>query len=260
MEPLLCERREEGAVAVVTLNRPEVLNAFNTATAEALRDVFQQLRDDDALRAVVITGAGDRAFCAGADLKERDGMTDEAWMRQHRIFQDAFRAVRECPVPTIAAVDGYALGGGCELALTCDLIVASERAVFGLPEVSRGIMPGLGATQYLPRLVGRSRAKELMFTGRRWSAQEAFDWGMVCRLTPPGDALAEALSLAQTIAQQAPIAVRQVKRAVDLGADLELHTALELALEAYAVLIPTEDRREGVRAFAEKRPPRFRNR
>lgn len=260
MEPVLCERRSEGAVAVVTLNRPEVMNALNTAMAEALRDIFYRLRGDEDLRAVVVTGAGEKAFCAGADLKERDGMSDAEWMRQHRIFQDAVRAVRECPVPTIAAVDGYALGGGCEIALTCDLIVASDRAIFGLPEVSRGIMPGLGATQYLPRLIGRSRAKELMFTGRRWSAQEAYDWGMVCRLTPAGDALGQAIGLAEAIAQQAPIAVRQVKRAVDLGVDVDLHTGLELALEAYAVLIPTEDRREGVRAFVEKRPPRFRNR
>lgn len=260
METLLLERSPDGTVAVVILNRPEVLNAVNTRMGEELVATLRELGEAEDLRAVVLSAAGTRAFCCGADLKERDGMTDAQWFRQHRIFQEVTRLLREFPSPTIAAVEGFAMGGGCEIALSCDLIVATTAATFALPEVTRGIIPGIGGTQLLPRLVGRARAKELLYTGRRWTAQDAAQWGMVLELAAPGAARARAEALAGTIAKNAPIAVRQAKRAVDLGADIELQTALGVGLQAYAVVIPSEDRREGVRAFQEKRTPQFRNR
>jgi enoyl-CoA hydratase/carnithine racemase len=260
MSDLLMKRHANGRVAEIQLNRPQSLNAFTTQMMQDLTAHLNELAQEDGLRALVLSGAGDRAFCTGADLKERDGMTDEQWFAQHGIFQEAFRHLREFKMPTIASVDGFALAGGCELALTCDFIVASERASFGFPEVTRGIIPGVGGTQLLPRLVGRARAKQLLFTGRRWSGQEAVDWGMAVELTQAGEASTVALEMAGAMAANGPVAVRQAKRAVDLGADIELHTAIALAVECYNITVTTEDRREGVRAFAEKRPPDFQGR
>ncbi len=247
-------------VAGVTINRPEVLNAFNTATGEELHQAFNALSDDDDVRAVVLHGAGGRAFSTGADLKERAGMSDAAWKAQHRVFEGAFRAVLECRSPVIAAVEGYAFAGGLELALNCDIVVAAEGASFAQPEVTRGIMPGGGGTQLLPRLIGRGRAKELIFSGRRIDATTAEHWGLVTRLVPSGQAQSEALKLAEEIAANGPIAVRQAKRAIDRGLDSPLHFGLTLELDAYAACIPTDDRHEGIRAFNERRPPRFEGR
>jgi enoyl-CoA hydratase len=250
---------EEAAprVAAVTINRPEVLNAFNTATGQELLRAFRALSDDDAVWAVVLRGAGEQAFSTGADLKERAGLSDEAWRAQHRVFEAAFRAVLECRCPVIAAVEGYAFAGGLELALNCDFIIAGEGASFAQPEVVRGIMPGGGGTQLLPRLIGRGRAKELIFSGRRIDAATADRWGLVTRVAPSGEAYAEALRLAEQIAANGPIAVRQAKRAIDRGLDLPLHFGLTLELDAYDVCVPTDDRHEGIRAFNERRPPRF---
>lgn len=253
-------RDSSGFVATVILNRPEVLNALNTAMGEELVACFRALAGDEPLRAVVLTGVGERAFCTGADLKERDGMTDEAWRRQHAIFEAAFDGVRLCPVPVIAAVEGYAMGGGCELALNADFIVASETALFALPEVTRGIFPGGGGTQLLPRAVGKPLAKELIFTGRRFSAPEAREACLVNHLVPAGQARARAEAIAGEIGQNGPVAVRQAKKAIDWGAEVDLETGLVLSLEAYNVCIPTEDRQEGIRAFNERRPPRFQGR
>jgi enoyl-CoA hydratase len=253
---------EEAAphVASVTINRPEVLNAFNTATGEELLRAFTRLSEDDRVRAVVLRGAGERAFSTGADLKERDGMTDEAWREQHRLFEAAFRAVLECRAPVIAAVEGYAFAGGLELAMNCDVIVAAEGASFAQPEVTRGIMPGGGGTQLLPRLIGRGRAKELIFSGRRIDAATAERWGLATRVVANGRAYAEALALAEEIAANGPIAVRQAKRAIDRGLDSPLHFGLTLEIDAYNVCVPTEDRLEGIRAFNERRRPRFEGR
>lgn len=250
---------EEAAlhVILVTLNRPAVLNAFNTAMAREIADAFGRLGSDDAVRAVVLRGAGERAFCTGADLKERAGLGDDAWADQHRVFEDAFRAIRECPQPTIAAVEGHALAGGLELALSCDVILAGEGATFAQPEVTRGIIPGGGGTQLLPRLIGRGRAKELIFSGRRIDAATAERWGLVTRLVERGRAVAEALALAGQIAANGPIAVRQAKRAIDAGLDAPLAAGLAIELDQYARCVPTEDRREGIAAFNERRPPRF---
>jgi enoyl-CoA hydratase len=254
---LLVERSDDGHVVTVALNRPEQMNAMNTGMGEDLITCFDALARDRDVRAIVLSGAGDRAFCAGGDLKERNEMTDEAWRAQHVVFEQAAFRVLRCPVPVIAAVEGFALAGGCELALLSDFIVASETAVFGVPETTLGIFPGIGGTQLLPRIVGAPLAKELIFTGRRMKADEAKAVGLINHLVPKGQARACALEIATTIAANGPIAVRQAKKAIAYGAETDLETAMILAIEAYNATVVTEDRLEGVRAFNEKRRPRF---
>jgi enoyl-CoA hydratase/carnithine racemase len=253
-------RSPDGFVATVELHRPEALNAMNTAMGEDLLRCFESFFWDRTLRAVVFTGAGERAFCVGGDLKEREGMTDEAWRAQHVIFEEAAFRVLRCPVPVIAAVEGFALGGGCELAVLSDFIVAGEGAVFGVPEVTRGIFPGIGGTQLLPRIVGTPMAKEMIFTGRRVDAREAKAIGLVNHLVAAGQARAKALEIATAIAGNGPVAVRQAKKAIAWGSEIDLGTAMMLAIEAYNNTVTTEDRLEGVRAFNEKRRPRFQGR
>jgi enoyl-CoA hydratase len=254
---LLVDRSPDGHVVTVTLNRPEQMNAMNTAMGEDLLACFGALAADAAARAVVFTGAGDRAFCAGGDLKERNAMTDAAWRAQHAIFEQAAMRVLRCPVPVIAAVEGFALAGGCELAILSDFIVAGETAVFGVPETTLGIFPGIGGTQLVPRILGAPLARELIFTGRRMKAEEARAAGLVNHLVPAGQARARALEIAATIARNGPVAVRQAKKAIAYGAETDLETAMVLAIEAYNATVVTEDRLEGVRAFNEKRAPRF---
>jgi enoyl-CoA hydratase/carnithine racemase len=209
------------------------------------------------VRAAVLTGAGTKAFCVGGDLKEREGMTDEAWRAQHVIFEAAAARLLHCPVPVIAAVEGFAMGGGCELAVLSDLVVCGETAVFAVPEVTRGIFPGIGGTQLLPRIVGAPMAKEMIFTGRRVDAREAKAIGLVNHVVPAGQARAKALEIAATIADNGPIAVRQAKKAINWGGETDLETGMILAIEAYNNTVTTDDRLEGVRAFNEKRKPRF---
>jgi enoyl-CoA hydratase len=257
---LLVERSESGHVVTVVLNRPDQMNAMNTGMGEDLLACFDGLHRDRDARAVILTGAGDRAFCAGGDLKERNEMTDETWRAQHVIFEQAAFRVLRCPVPVIAAVEGFALAGGCELAILSDFIVASETAVFGVPETTLGIFPGIGGTQILPRLLGAPLAKELIFTGRRMKADEAKAAGLVNHLVPKGQARARALDIATTIAANGPIAVRQAKKAIAYGSETDLETGMILAIEAYNATVVTEDRLEGVRAFNEKRKPRFQGR
>jgi enoyl-CoA hydratase len=257
---LLVERSADRSVVTVTLNRPEQMNAMNTALGEDLLACFDGFQRDRDARAIVFTGAGDRAFCAGGDLKERNEMTDEQWRAQHVIFeQGAFRVLR-CPMPVIAAVEGFALAGGCELALLADFIVASETAVFGLPETTLGIFPGIGGTQLLPRVIGTPLAKELIFTGRRIKVDEAKAAGLVNHVVAKGEARAKATEIATRIAANGPIAVRQAKKAIAYGAETDLDTAMILAIEAYNATVVTEDRLEGVRAFNEKRKPAFKGR
>ncbi len=253
-------RSDDGFVVTVELSRPEALNAMNTAMGQDLLHCFDQFTWDQTVRAVVFTGAGEKAFCVGGDLKEREGMTDEAWRAQHLVFEQAAARVLHCPVPVIAAVEGFAMGGGCELAVLSDMIVASESAVFAVPEVTRGIFPGIGGTQLLPRIIGAPAAKEMIFTGRRVDAREAKAFGLVNHLVPKGQARAKALELATTIADNGPIAVRQAKKAINWGSETDLETAMALAIEAYNNTVTTEDRLEGVRAFNEKRKPRFKGR
>jgi enoyl-CoA hydratase/carnithine racemase len=208
-------------VLLVTLDRPDVANALNTAMWEELRDCFSGWYVDfDDPRCIVVTGAGDKAFSAGGDLKERNGMTDAVWRRQHAIIEQAIRAVMDCPIPVIAAVNGAAYAGGCELALACDFIYASETARFAQTEVQIGIIPGAMGTQNLPRAIGLRRAKEAILTARPFTAAEGHAWGLVNRLFPLDRLLPETLATAARIAELAPVAVRQAKRAVDKSTDL----------------------------------------
>lgn len=259
-ETLRLTQEQDGQIVTVELHRPEALNAMNTAMGRDLLACFEALAWDRTIRAVILTGAGGRAFCVGGDLKEREGMSDETWRAQHVIFEAGALRILRCPVPVIAAVEGYAFGGGCELALLCDFIVAGETAVFAVPEVTRGIFPGIGGTQLLPRVLGAPLARELIYTGRRLPAAEARAAGMVNHVVSAGEALSKAREIALTIAQNGPIAVRQAKKAINYGGETDLETGMVLAIEAYNNTIPTEDRLEGVRAFNEKRPPRFQGR
>jgi enoyl-CoA hydratase len=246
---------------LVTLNRPEVANAMNTQMGLDLLSLFDTINGaPNRQRCVVITGAGARAFCAGGDLKERNGMTDQQWQDQHLIFERAIRAIIQCPVPVIAAVNGAAYAGGMEIALCADFIYAAEHARFALTEVTLGIMPGAGGTQNLPRAVGARRAKEILLTGRPFDVQQAFSWGMVNRVCKAETLLAEALETASAIASNAPISTRQVKQAVNHGLNMDLASGMMFEIEAYNRMVPTEDRREGIRAFNEKRKPVFRGR
>ena len=248
-------------VTIVRLNRPNASNALNTQMGRDLVRYFEDAALDPAShRCVILTGSGDRAFCAGGDLKERRGMTDEAWTRQHVVFERMVRALIDCPVPIIAAVNGAAYGGGCEIAACCDFIYAADTARFALTEVTLGIMPGGGGTQTLPRAVGERRAKELILTGRPFTAEQARAWGFVNEVFPLPDLLRQALATASRIASNAPIAVRQAKLSIHRGLQSSLRDGLALEIEAYNRMVPTEDRREGVLAFNEKRPPNFRGR
>jgi enoyl-CoA hydratase/carnithine racemase len=246
----------EKHILLVTLNRPEVLNAINTQMGGDLLDVWTRLTAEPGdTRCVVLTGAGDRAFCAGGDLKERDGMTQAAWQAQHELFERGFAALLELPTPVIAAVNGHAYGGGLETALACDFIYASRNARFALSEVRLGIMPGGGGTQNLPRAVGERRAKELILTARAFTAEEGLGWGLINKVSD--ELLKDALETAKAISENAPLSVRQAKKSIHYGLQMDLLTGYRFEIEAYNRLVDTEDRREGVRAFNEKRKPAF---
>jgi enoyl-CoA hydratase/carnithine racemase len=244
-------------VARITFNRPDAANALNTQMGEELLVAWMALAGRDDLRCIVLAAAG-RHFCAGADLKERNGMTDEAWAAQHRVFEAMARAQLSVPVPIVGAVNGAAMGGGCEMTLACDFAYASETARFGLPEVGLGIMPGLGGTQLLRRCAGERRAIEILTTGRHFTAQQAMDWGIVNGVTAPEALMETVLAVAGEIAAKAPLSVRALKHVVREGAAMDLAAAMELELSAYNRLFKTADRREGVASFNEKRTPAFR--
>ncbi len=248
-------------VLEVTLARPEAMNALNTQMGRDLVALFEAIALDPAdLRCIVLTGDGDKAFCAGGDLKERRGMTDEQWQRQHVVFERMVRALLDCPVPIIGAVNGAAYGGGCEIAACCDFLYAADHARFAQTEVKLGIMPGGGGTQTLPRAMGERRAKELILTGRPFTAAQAESWGLVNRVLPLAELLPEARATATTIAGNAPIATRQAKLSIHRGVQMSLRDGLAFEIEAYARMVPTQDRHEGVLAFNEKRVPRFQGR
>ena len=245
-------------VLQVTLNRPEVANAFNTQMATDLMHCFEHLAMAPGdIRCIVLTGAGERAFCAGGDLKERDGMSNAAWTAQHLIYERMIRAVIDCPLPLIAAVNGAAYGGGCELAAAVDFVYASENARFAMTETSLGIIPGAGGTQTLARALGERRAKELIMSARRFDAVEAKAWGLVNEVFSPEQLLDETLQAASRITANAPIAVRQARQAIHRGLQMSLADGLTFEIEAYNRTVPTSDRREGVKAFNEKRSPDF---
>jgi enoyl-CoA hydratase/carnithine racemase len=246
-----------GRVATVTLDRPEALNAISTELALDLAAALEPLAVDPGVGAVVLTGAGDRAFCVGADLKQRAGFDDQGWFVQREAFRRGFAAVRRCPLPTVAAVSGYALGGGTELAISCDLVVAATDATFGLPEVRLGLVPAGGGTQLLVRRVGRSAARDLVLTGRRVGAAEALELGLADRVVPGGEVLAAAAALADELAGNAPTAVRMAKWALEVGADLPLEAAMEVEDQAWRRAVLSNDRREGIAAWVEKRDPHW---
>jgi enoyl-CoA hydratase/carnithine racemase len=245
----------------VTLNRPQVGNARNTQMGLDLLAVWERLVSDPGeVRCVVLTGAGERIFCAGGDLKERKNMTNAAWEAQHSIFERGRDAMLDCPVPVIAAVNGHAYGGGLEAILGCDFIYAVRGARFALPEVTLGIMPGSGGTQFLSRAVGERRAKEIIFGGKAFSAEQAFDWGLVNHVSEPGQLMADVEGVGLAICANAPLSVRQAKKAIRRGTQMDIASALAFEIEAYHALVGTEDRREGVLAFNEKRKPVFKGR
>ncbi len=248
-------------VLLVTMNRPEVANAHNTQMGLDLRDLWTGLYlDQEGLRCVIVTGAGEKAFSAGGDLKERNGMSDQQWRRQHHIFEQAIMSMTDCPVPVIAAVNGAAYGGGCEFALAADFIYAARRARFALTEVTLGIMPGAMGTQHLPRAVGTRRAKEIILTGTPFSAEQALAWGLVNKICENEKLLPEALATARRIAGNAPISTRQAKKSVSVATEVDLKSGYAFEIEAYNRLVGTEDRLEGIRAFNEKRRPEFKGR
>ena len=249
----------EDGIRMLVLNRPDVMNSMNTKMFIELRDAVRELAHEDGLRVLLIAGEGGRAFSAGGDLKERNGMTDDVWRRQHQLIEDAFLAVKDFPLPVIAAVEGHAHGGGLELALMCDFIVASEAATFSLAEVRRGIMPGGGGIQNLVRAAGMRRAKQLLFTGDRFSGAEAAEWGVVTELAPAGQAVAAAVAIALRIATSAPMSVRYIKLSASRGGEVDFHTGYAMDIAAYNVLVSSTDRLEGVAAFNEKRAPRWTN-
>jgi len=253
-QTLVLEQRGEH-VLLVRLNRPEVLNALNTQMGRELLELWTRLAAEPGqLRCVVLTGAGERAFCAGADLKERDGMSPADWQAQHELFERGFMAMMEFPLPLVAALNGHAFGGGLEIALCCDFIYAAAGARFALPEVRLGIMPGGGGTQNLARAVGERRAKELILTGRQFTAEEGHAWGLFNEVS----GMTDAVETAEAIAGNAPLAVRQAKKSIHYGLQTDVLTGYRFEIEAYNRLVDTDDRREGVRAFNEKRKPAFR--
>jgi len=253
--------RPEDHLLLVTLNRPAAANALNTRMGLELMEVFEQLALDlEGLRVAIITGSGTKAFCAGGDLKERNGMSDESWQAQHAIFERMARAIMGCPIPLLAAVNGAAYGGGCEIAAAADFVYAATDARFALTEVTLGIMPGTGGTQNLARAVGERRAKEIILSGLPFTAAQAEAWGLVNRVVEPPELLEATLAIARRIAGNGPIAVRQAKQAIHRGLQMSVWDGLAFEIEAYNRLVPTEDRREGVLAFNERRKPVFRGR
>jgi enoyl-CoA hydratase/carnithine racemase len=257
----LATHNAEPHILVVTLNRPNVANAINTQMGRDLLDLWTRLTDDSGdIRCIILTGAGDRIFCAGGDLKERNGMTREQWQRQHELFERQYWTLADLPLPVICAINGHAYAGGFEMALSCDFAYAVDTARFALTEVSLGIMPGAGGTQNLPRAIGERRAKQMLMTAKPISAKQALEWGVVNEVCSASDLMPLALDTASTIARNAPLSVRQVKKSVRYGMQMEIKTAYRFEVEAYNHLVETEDRYEGVRAFNEKRAPMFKGR
>ncbi len=249
---------EEG-IAILTVHRPDKLNALNAATFEEMEAAFRGLEADAGVRAVIVTGAGEKAFVAGADISELAGKTALDAMATAQRGQRFFRAIELFPKPVVAAVNGFALGGGCELAMACHIRLAAENAAFGLPEVGLGTIPGYGGTQRLARLVGRGRAIELVLTGQRIPASEAHRIGLVNRVVPLASLLPEARTLVQAILKNGPIAVRCALAAIHHGLEMTTDEGMQLEASLFGVVGATEDMREGMRAFLEKRPAQFKN-
>jgi enoyl-CoA hydratase len=249
--------QREGAVAVVTVNRPKVLNALNIATLDELAATMRQLQRDESVRCVIVTGAGEKSFIAGADINELAALTPTAARAHARAGQAIFDSIEQLGKPVIAAINGYALGGGCELAMACTVRIAADTAMLGQPEINLGTIPGYGGTQRLARLIGAGRALELLLTGEQIGAAEAYRLGLVNRVVAAADLMAEAQRLAAALAVKAPVAVRYILEAVRCGAQLPLGEAQALEATLFGLVASTADMREGTRAFLEKRQPEF---
>ena len=257
-EHLIVER--DGAVAVLTINRPKVLNALNSRTLDELHRAMLELKADESIRAIVLTGAGDRSFVAGADIAELAVQTPSSGREHALAGQQVFDLIENLGKPVIAAINGFALGGGCELAMACTLRVAADSAKIGQPEINLGLIPGYAGTQRLPRLIGRGRALELMLTGAPLTADEALRIGLVNRVVPQGELGAEARALAGRLARSAPIALSYIISAVNRGAEMSFADACQYEASLFGLVASTEDMREGTRAFLEKRPAEFKGR
>lgn len=244
-------------IAWITLNRPDALNAFNYDLLDSLGTIIDSIAIHPEIRLVIITGAGERAFSVGADLKERKGLPDALVKRNLNKFRDVFNAIEQLPQPTICMLNGHAFGGGLELALACDFRIASDQLQLGLTETSLGIIPGAGGTQRLPRLIGETKALELILTAKRCTAEEALAYGIVSKIVPAKELTATVEQFASTILQNAPIALQQAKFAVKHGMQVDLQTGLRIERKAYEITIPTSDRIEALDAFIEKRKPNF---
>ncbi|OGR23612.1 MAG: enoyl-CoA hydratase [Desulfobacterales bacterium RIFOXYA12_FULL_46_15] len=251
---------EKNQAVILTMNRPEVMNCLNFDLLYAMRDIIDSLQYRTDIRTVIITGKGEKSFCAGADLKERASLTPDEVKKFILTIRNLLTSIQNLPMPVISAVNGVALGGGTEVALASDIRIASETASMGLTETRLAIIPGGGGTQRLPRIIGVAKAKELIFTGRRVDAKEALEIGLVNKITTPESLLAECLKMADMIAETGPIAVEMAKYAIDKGIETDLATGLAIESNAYRVTIPTEDRVEGLTAFREKRKPRYKGR
>lgn len=242
-------------IYILTLNRPHSLNSLNTQMGLDLINCLSELQEKKDMRVLIVTAAGERAFCAGADLKERNNMTADDWKRQHDIFEEAGRHLRDFDYPVIAAVNGYALAGGLEIALSCDIRIAAEHAKMGLTEATVGLIPGLGGTQLLPRAIPVGLAKEMLFSGKHITATRAKEMGLVNDIVPMEQLLVTALEMARGMAQNAPLSLKSIKKAVNNGMQTDLHTGFNIELAYYYTCANSEDRLEGVKAFNEKRRP-----
>lgn len=258
MDNVRTEHRD--GILVVTIDRPKVLNALNAATVNEIRQVFESARDDDRVKAVILTGGGEKAFVAGADISELANMTPITGKQTAERGQRVFRAIERFPKPVIAAINGFALGGGCELALACHIRIASENAQLGLPEVTLGIIPGYGGTQRMARLLGKGRALELILTGDRIKAAEAERIGLVNKVVPAAELMPAAETMARTIISRGPLAVRAAIEAVMSGSEMPFDEGQILEATLFGLLASSEDMKEGMSAFLEKRQAEFRNR
>jgi enoyl-CoA hydratase len=249
----------DGAVAVITIDRPKALNALNRQVLTELSDSIGQVAANRALRTLIVTGAGEKAFVAGADIAEMANFSNTEAQAFCELGHRVLDSLEALPIPVIAAVNGFALGGGCELALACDFIYASEKAKFGLPEVTLAVIPGFGGTQRLTRIVGRARAKEMIFSGDMIDAAKAKELGLALEVVPPAELMERCKKLAATIAKRGPLAVAQAKRVIDAGADLQLKDGNALERDGFMKLFATADQKEGMAAFLAKRPAEFKN-
>ncbi len=257
MSTLITFKIENEHIGIITLNRLEAANALSLQLLDELNEVFTEIENNNSIRCVIITGAGNKSFCAGADLKERRGMTEEEVIKTVTYIGETISNIEKLKVPVIAAINGVAFGGGLELALACDIRIVANHVKMGLTETSLAIIPGAGGTQRLPRLIGTGQAKRLIYTAMRIEADEAYKIGLVESIVQPENLLQEAKQLAVKIASNGPIAVKQVKEAINKGIETDLNSGLNIEHQCYKQTIPTEDRLEGLQAFKEKRKPNY---